>query len=164
METNMVVLERSRRRQQVGDLFTLRLGTRPYLFGRVVRTDANAGGFPNSNLVYIFRIESDLPVPPDRADLRPSNLLVPPIMTNRLPWSRGYFRTIASWPIGPGEALQRHCFEEPRRPPDYPHRYFDEHGVELPNRVEPCGEWGLHSYRTIDDAVSRALGMPAAKG
>lgn len=162
---NLMVLEPSRRRQRVGDLFTLRPTSGPYLFGRVVRTDANAGGFPSSNLIYIFRVESDRPEPPDRAELNPSNLLVPPIMTNRLPWSRGYFQTIASWPIRPGEALARHCFEEPRRPPEYPHLYFDEYGAsaELPGRVEPCGEWGLHSYLTIDDAVSSALAIPAAE-
>lgn len=159
---NMSILEPSRRPQRVGDVFTLRPGSRPYLFGRVIRTDANAGGFPNSNLIYIFRVESDRPEPPDRAMLRPDHLLVPPIMTNRLPWSRGYFRTIASWPVGPGEALKHHCFEEPGRPPEYPHRYFDEDGKRLPRRVEPCGDWGLHSFLTIDDAVSQALGIPLA--
>lgn len=30
-------------------------------------------------------------------------------------------------------------------------RYFDEQGNELTEPIEPVGDRGLHSYRTIDD-------------
>jgi hypothetical protein len=39
---------------------------------------------------------------------------------------------------------------------------FDEFAVRLARCIEPCGQLGLHSFRTIDDAVSEALGIPLA--
>ena len=85
------------------------------------------------------------------------SLLVAPIMTNRLGWSRGYFETVANEPVGEDDVLQPNCF--------YSYsfrRYYDEYNHELPERVEPCGVYGLHSFRTIDDEVSKALGIPLA--
>lgn len=160
MPTNLEILKPSRKRPQVGDAFILRVAGCPYLSGRLIRDDANAGGFPNSNLIYVFRTPSDEPALIDRSEMVPGNLLVPPIMTNRLPWSRGYFQTLASWPLAAGEALGRHCFESFRDPPEYPNHYYDEYGNRLSRRVDPCGDFGLHSFRTIDDAVSTALGVP----
>ena len=93
-------------------------------------------------------------VEPDRAHLSPSALLVPPMMTNRLPWSRGYFQTVAQWPLKPGDTLAQHCFLSPLRG-----RYFDETYNELPGPVEPVGALVLDSYRTIDDVISEALGV-----
>lgn len=162
MATNLAILKPSRKRPQVGDAFILRVADGPYLSGRLIRDDANAGGFPNSSLIYIFATRSDEPALIDPAKMVPGNLLVPPIMTNRLPWSRGYFVTLASWPLDEGEALGRHCFESFRDPPRYPNQYFDEYGNRLSRRIEPCGDFGLHSFRTIDDAVSAALGVPLA--
>jgi hypothetical protein len=83
-------------------------------------------------------------------------LLVPPMMTNNLPWSRGYFQTLVNLPIEAGEALSRHCFRSSAG------RYYDELTNELPGAIEPVGEWGLASFRSIDDIVSSALGLTLA--
>ncbi len=76
------------------------------------------------------------------------------MMTNKLPWSRGYFRTIENMPLAEGEVLPRHCFRAKFR------KDFAEAAIELPGDIEPCGDWVLHSFRTIDDEVSDALGIP----
>ena len=38
--------------------------------------------------------------------------------------------------------------------------YLDEVGRKLLRRFDPCGEWGLASYRWIDDHISDAMGIP----
>lgn len=53
--------------------------------------------------------------------------------------------------------LAQHCFLSASRG-----RYFDENGADLGGGVEPVGDYGLHSYRTIDDQLSHALGIPLA--
>ncbi|HEY0494333.1 MAG TPA: hypothetical protein VGD48_01240, partial [Kutzneria sp.] len=68
--------------------------------------------------------------------------------------SRGYFQTISNAPFNAGEVLKRHCFRS------FAGKYYNEFAEELPEAIEPCGDWGLHSFRTIDDAVSDALGIP----
>jgi hypothetical protein len=88
--------------------------------------------------------------PPD------TGLMVPPIMTNRLPWSKGYFENVDHWPFERGDVLEQHCFRRSNG------QYFDEANHELPGPVEPVGDWGLHSYRTIDDEISEALRLPLA--
>jgi len=152
--TNMQVLKPSRVKPRLGDLFILYIEGR-YLFGRVINTEAKAGwSMPGAILIYIYRSESTTIEPPDRSKLKPANLLLPPMMTNRLAWSKGYFQTISNVPLEPDDVLPQHCFRSANGD------YFDEFATEIPRAVEPCGDWGLHSFRTIDDEVSDALGIP----
>jgi hypothetical protein len=87
--------------------------------------------------------------------MRPDRLLVSPIMTNRLPWTRGYFETLANVPLEVGDVLPRHCFLSASRG-----RYFDDAGNELAGAIEPVGDYALHSFSTIDDQISDKLGIP----
>jgi hypothetical protein len=151
---NMRVLKKSRKAPKPGDIFVFQARDGEYGFGRVISTTADAGFFADCNLIYIYRCFSDTrDVVPS---LKKDGQLLPPLMTNRLPWSRGYFETVANVPLTKDEALPQHCFKDIRG------RYFDEHRRLLRRRSEPCGDAGLHSFRTIDDAVSKALGIPLA--
>lgn len=157
--TNLRVIKPSRKKPQSGDIFAMQLPDETYLFGRVIRTDAVSGfGPPTAVLIYIYRVRSDVKAIPAREELRPERLLVSPIMTNRLPWSRGYFETIAALPLDSQDVLPRHCFSDAA----VTGKYFDEYGNELPGVLEPCGDYGLSGYRSIDDRVSDALGIPRA--
>jgi hypothetical protein len=77
-------------------------------------------------------------------------------MINRLPWSSGYFQNVAHVDLTARHRLPQHCFRDSRG------RYFDEHGKKMEEPVEPVGDRGVHSFRTIDDAVSAALSIPPA--
>jgi hypothetical protein len=152
---NLVVLKRSRR-PQVGDIFAMLPPDGLYLHGRVISIDADAGpSMPGNNLIYVYQVRSKekRPVP----ELPPEELLVPPMMTNNLPWTRGYFQFLENRPLIAADRLPQHCFKDSIR-----ERYYDEHCNALQRPVEPVGEWGLHSYQTIDDAISKALGIPLA--
>lgn len=152
---NMEVLRRSRKPPIAGDIFVLRIAGQ-YMHGRVVRTDAKIGGFPNVAMIYIFKFRSLEPEPIPSCS--PSDLLFAPKGTNALPWSKGYFRTIENRLLGPTDVLQQHCFyDDPRD------EYVDEYGRPLKSRIEPCGFFGLDSFRTIDAAISRAIGIPESR-
>ena len=114
---------------------------------------------PGSNLIYIYDRQSQTPTP-QLADLRPGRLLIPPVWTNRLAWTKGYFRTIENRPIEHFDLLRQHCFCRTLPRPDAPKVFLDETGNQLPHRIEPCGVWGLVSYRWIDDQVSDSVGIP----
>ena len=137
--TNLQVLRPSRKARRPGDIFVYRMPDQLFRFGRLISTSAMPLGVP-ANLVYFYKPESHdrFPVP----TLSPQSLLVAPVITNQKPWTLGYF-----------EVLERHCFRDIRG------RYFDEHGNRLDHEEEPCGSWGLHSFRTIDDLLSNALGL-----
>jgi hypothetical protein len=153
-KTNLKILKPSRQAPKEGDVFVMLPPDGKYLFGRVISTRAKAGpSMPNAILIYIFRTRSKEKNPPSPADLVPSNLLLPPVMTNRLPWSRGYFESLSTEPIAAGQALPRHCFRSMGG------AYYDESSRILARPLDPCGDWGLHSYRTIDDQVSDSLGI-----
>lgn len=155
MQTNMRILNPSRKKNRPGSVFALQMPDGLFSFGRLVNTDANAGFGPGAQLIYLFKDRSESKNVPPRSQLRYERLLLPPLMTNRLPWSRGYFETIAEMPFEDGEILKQHCFYS-----RIFNKYFDEHADELPQPSEPVGMYGLGSYRTIDDAVSKALGIP----
>jgi hypothetical protein len=154
VETNLRALKPSRKKPKAGDVFVMQTPDDDYLFGRVITAEAAVGPMTGCILFYVFRTRSAVKKLPDRAELAPSRLLLPPLMTNRLPWSRGYFETVGQLPLEPGDVLKQHCFRRSSG------QYYDEANHELPGPVEPVGDWALHSYRTIDDQVSDALGFP----
>jgi hypothetical protein len=159
LPTNFEALGRSNRMPKNGDLFTLKLVSRQFLFGRVIRADADrltAPG-PACNLIQIYDRQSEDERPPVDA-LSPESLLIPPLWTNRKAWTLGYFKTIASLPLLPADCLSPYCFEDTL--PTFGTKYRDEEGGVLPDRLEPCGIWGLVSYRWVDDRISEALGVP----
>jgi hypothetical protein len=169
IETNLRILKRSRKDLRPGDTFVLQMRDNEFIFGRVIRTDAKigaevrtrAGGYLMEGciLIYIynaFSSEKDqIPV------LDKNNLLIPPVMTNRLGWSRGYFEVVAHRDLTDEDIRHPHCFYRPG-PVSRPEirRYYDEYDHELPGPVEPCGLYGLASFRVIDDELSDALGIP----
>jgi hypothetical protein len=154
---NLQVLRRSRHWPQRGDVFALHPRGRGFFLGRVISTDARIGPMVRCVLFYIFRDEL-LDRPVEVSHLSASNLLVPPMMTNRQPWSRGYFDTIANRSLANGEQLSRHVFRRSLNG-----KLYDEAGEEVvADPAIPVGQYGLQSYRTIDDGVSQALGIPLA--
>lgn len=154
---NLELLRPSRRRLAAGDVFVVKPIRHPFLFGRIIRTDAALFGQGNL-LLYFYDAWSD-----DAQDipaLDRDRLPIPPVVTNRLGWSRGFFNHVENRPLTRGDVLSVHCFVS-NIYRDGP-RYFDEFRNQLPGPVPPVGEAGLHSYRTIDDEISRALGIPLA--
>jgi hypothetical protein len=134
----------------------MHLGDGRFLFGRVVRADVprDRAPMPASYLVYIYDLISGGKSAP--ANLTPDRLLLPPTFVNRLPWTKGYFETIDNRAIHRDDLLARHCFRQ------WTGDHVDGDGSKLPAPIEPCGEWGLTSYRMLDDLVSDALGIPRA--
>ena len=86
-------------------------------------------------------------------ELLREQLLVPPMMTNDLGWTKGYFEFVEHRELSPLNLLPQHCFK------DSDGRYFDEKSNRLRAPVEPVGQWGLQSFRTIDDDISKAIGI-----
>jgi len=64
---------------------------------------------------------------------------------------------VTNRPLSTGDRLDQHCFKDTRG------WYFDEARNRLESPVPPVGQWGLHSYRTIDDENSKALGIPLSE-
>ena len=156
--TNMVIGTRSYRLPESGDVFGIRLATGPRIFGRVIiaRPPRTEAPMPESNLLYIYKHlpAGDLP---DYSQLTPASLLIPPVWTNRKGWTLGYYTTVRRGSLAATDMLGEHCFEDA-----FSERYRNERGEIIPHRVEPCGLWGLVSYRWIDDRLSDALGIPRA--
>ncbi len=152
-KTNLKVLHPSRRGPVVGDVFAMLPPDGRYLFGRVISTNAKAAWTFTAILIYVYKFRSSKKEVPPQHVFAARDLLLPPLMTNRLPWSKGYFETLGNVPLTADQMLRQHCFHS------FNGRYVNEFGDELIRPSEPCGELGLESYRTIDDAISKALGI-----
>ncbi len=150
---NLEVLKRSRKKPQPGDIFVARLPGRPFVFGRVIRTDATVGGFHDTILVYFYRASSD-----DKSsipELSRDDLLIAPLATNARPWTMGYFETVGHSALVQSDVRPVHSFRDALRG-----WFFDDNGCRQETATEPIGTYGLHSFQTIDDALSDALGVP----
>ena len=151
---NLTVLRKTRPVLDPGDIFVMQPPDGAFLYGRVIAIDASIGPIEPCILIYVYRARSNEKsrIP----ELVREQLLVPPIMTNRRPWTMGYFEPLEKRPLQPVDRLSQHCFKDSRG------WYFDENSNRLAKPIEPVGTWGLDSFRTIDDAVSTALGIPLA--
>lgn len=155
--TNIQVIKPSRKKPQQGDIFAMRLPDGSHLYGRVVEADIQdlrRAPMPGAYLIYIYR-ERATSMRPDLDALTVDHLLLPPVFINKMPWTKGYFATVESRPLESGDRLAQHCFWSAGRG-----IYVDENRNPLPREVHPCGDWGLSSYRWLDDQISDALGIP----
>lgn len=156
--TNMQPFEKSRKRPKVGDVFVIHIPQAGFLFGRLISTEAvwtHSSSAKGANLVYIYAGSHGSPEATFNDS--PDNLLIAPIFTNNLPWSRGYFKTIRNEEIQPHQKLSRHAFKSFSQG-----KYFDELGRQVLEPQEPIGVFALDSFATIDDQISDALGIPRA--
>lgn len=147
---NLAVLKKTRRAPQPGDIFVMLPADGFYLYGRVISINADAG-FGPCNLIYVYRPRSKEKTPLPELVCR--DFLIPPIMTNKLPWTQGYLEFVENRPLTPADQLPQHCFK------DTYGRYHDEHCNNLPGPIQPVGQWGVASFRGIDEEISKALGL-----
>jgi hypothetical protein len=155
--TNLLKFKKKGRKPEVGDIFAYQLRQFPdlFFFGRVVATDTNIGGMDgHAILIYLYKIPSNSME--NIPSLSRDNLLVPPIGTNALAWTRGFFQTIRQGLNSACDLLPQHCFR------DWPSGYVDEYGKRLLGPVEPVGINGISGIGSIDDKISSALGLPLA--
>jgi hypothetical protein len=132
-----------RRTVQIGDLFAVRASRAGGLLGRVVSTSAIVGPTHGCNLVYIYQAG---------AGFSRDKLLVPPMMTTRAPWSRGYFDFVRSEPLLPGDFFERHCFRDAHG------HLYDEESRPLDAAIEPVGQWRLYEQvEAIEETIAGAL-------
>jgi hypothetical protein len=152
--TNIVRMNGTRRRPEDGDIFFIKLPTGNYLFGRVRFSEParEKAPMPGAYLIYIYREQFPEPIP-DFSKLTPEQFLIPPVWTNRMPWEKGYFRHLENRPLESADIPLQHCFR------DLHGKFVDEIGRALRWQTESCGEWGLVSYRWIDDHISDAVGI-----
>lgn len=161
MNCNMRLLEPSRKKIAAGDIFILTLdGERFYYgmvifenipFGRKVVNGHEIPGFHGCTFVYIYNANS--PITSEIPELNKECLLIPPFATNHQLWRLGYFRKVGHKDLSDNDMLTIHCFE------DSAGVYRDLEGRVLENRIEPCGIYSLRGYKSVDDSISRALGV-----
>lgn len=131
-----------------GDSFGIAVDSK-WLCGRVVSVDAIALEFHKLIMVYVFkRFYEKIEVVNIKT---PNNLLVPPLLTTRSPWSRGLFQAGASAAIKEGDVLSRHCFYH-----DMYDEYYNEDG-DLVDKTIPCGELGIYGDIAIEELVHDAI-------
>jgi hypothetical protein len=153
LQSNFIVLKKTRRQPVAGDIFVYQHARFPgrFYFGRVVSTEAQITSLPELKgvLAYFFDAWSTDKTQVPALDVR--KLLLPPVGTNAQPWTRGYFEVVASASLASGDVLPQHCFDEGGG------WYFDEFGRPLPGPVEPVSRRGVMGLGLIDELVGAAI-------
>lgn len=104
--------------------------------------------------------------------------MIPPIFINNLPWSKGYFETVANVPLNNDDLFKNHVFWNPMAKRQF---YVDQYNQEIKSKLpwkygffektstgksmklyesfSPVGFSALSSYRSFDDRISNILGI-----
>jgi len=151
----MRVLRPSRKALRAGDVFVYQMPDGLYRYGRVISTTCAIGAYEGSILLYFYRATSvtKTAIPA----LCKQTLLIPPVATNRLGWSRGYFEVLRHRVLEEADVLSGHCFKAVHSGRT---EFCDERGAPLRRGTEPCAVWGVYSYANIDAWISEVLGFP----
>lgn len=153
-EINLRFQRKNRHKPQPGDIFVMQLKSERYLFGRIINNDFEAD--PLGDLVYIYAHQSDTP-DVDSSLLTKETLLLPPLLMNRLGFTRGYQTFVRNEPLVPGDTFDPGCFYDPTRG-----RYQGTDNRILAEPVRPIAVQTVRNYRAMDDGISEALGIEKA--
>jgi hypothetical protein len=85
------------------------------------------------------------------------DLLIPPVFTNKLGWTRGFFQPHGKPGLGEAEDPGQYWFLDVLR-----NQYRNVRGAQRETVDGVVGSWGLASYLMIDDLLSDALGISRA--
>lgn len=138
-----------------GDLFYVEYSKIGKIVGLVASADALISESATGTLVYFFGrdVSAQLVAEPTRVASRSlDDLLIGPVVTNRLGWSRGYFQTFSRVDMGecemPVVSLEK-----------YGGALFDVDGnrISESRAVAPYALRGTEAYTRIDDLISDAL-------
>ena len=156
---NLVQLKQSRKKLRAGDIFvfSLRQEKDRYRFGKIINTETNIGGFVDCSIILIYLYNVFSYEKQNIPNLNKNDLLLAPLGINRLPWIKGYFENVGFEEVTTKNTLSIHCFKDSFKRKE---TYFNEFGKQIKKAKVMIGEYGLHSFMTIDDAVSEALGYP----
>lgn len=146
--------EGTRKKPKVGDLFVQQLlATRQYVWGLVVNTQAHSEPATGLLLLYFSKVTSPKDdEPPIAVEEFKNNLIIPPVITNRQGWLRGYYKTVRNVTLKEEGILHQHCFED-----SLTGLYSNEFDKTLPKRTEPCGLRGVSSFPGIAEFIESQL-------
>jgi hypothetical protein len=155
---NLEFLGISRKKIITGDVFVMKPRKLNYYYGIVANADAkifSAEGLLHIHFFDFATNDYDNNVPDELCD---TNLLIPPVLTNKLAWQKGYFKTIGNTSTDKFRTIKEASFYY------YNGEIFDDRSNQLdrPYSMETTGSFSITSYLNIDNIVSLRLGIPPA--
>jgi hypothetical protein len=156
-DINLEFLETSKKKIKTGDVFVVKPPKMKFYYGIVANSNANLFHVDGILHLQFFDFSTD-----DYGSisdkLHDSKLLFPPVLTNRLGWSKGYFKTIGNISIENFKTIKEASFYY------YNGEIFDDNSNQLsqPYSLETTGSFAVTSYLNIDNLISLRLGIPLA--
>jgi hypothetical protein len=154
---NLEHLANSRKNINTGDIFVLKPKGKDYYYGVVANANSNHFGIEDIIHIQIFNYCTEQ-IANVSDSLYKYDLLLPPILTNKLGWRKGYFKTIGHSDIKLFPTVKRAAFVDVIRT-GY---YFDDKSNPLDKiySIETTGAFSIKSYLNIDTLISLKLGIP----
>lgn len=153
----MEFLEISKKKIITGDIFVLKPPKMKFYYGIVANADAKMFSAERILHIHFFDFSTnDYNTVPNK--LYDSNLLIPPVLTNKIAWQKGYFKTIGNVTIEKFRTIKEASFYY------YNGEIFDDnsHQLSKPYSIETTGSFSITSHLNIDNLMSLRLGIPLA--
>lgn len=150
--TELIPMGKSRKPPKEGDVFLVQPFSRVYYYGKVIRTHLESADscVRGMNLIFLYDRRADGRDIPD--ELGGGDFLIPPVIINRLPWSRGYFETVGNAPVTEDEKNASYGFWSFQKK-----RFVDVGGVPLARKPRCWSDYGLASYAVVGEKIQAAL-------
>lgn len=149
---DLIPMNKSRKHPKEGDIFWVQPLMNMYYYGKVIQTqiqsiDSLVNGM---NLIFLYdKRATDHSILEDLSD---AGFLIPPVIINKLPWSRGYFETIGSVPVTERDRSMSYGFWSFLKK-----RFVDVQGMPLANQPQYWSDYGLASYAIVGGKIQAAL-------
>lgn len=140
----MIPTNKSRERPKEGSIFLVQPFFNVYYYGKVIQTHIQS----RDSCVY-DKCATDQSIP---EDLNDAGFLIPPVIINRLPWSRGYFETIKNARVTEREKSMSYGFWSFQKK-----MFVDVEGMPLTYKPQCWSDYGLASYAVVGEKIQIAL-------
>lgn len=154
---DLIPMNKSKKQPKEGDVFLVQPFYHMYYYGKVIQVyvqsrDSCVNGM---NLIFIYdKCADDKSIP---SNLDQCSFLIPPIIINKLPWSRGYFETIGNVPVTDQEKAMPFGFWSFQKK-----MFVDVNGNPLTYKPQCWSDYGLASYAVVGEKIQAALKAPNA--
>jgi hypothetical protein len=142
--------KRSYKNPVPGDLFIFRTDNPKCSIGIgcVVIVDAKCLFYENCIIIYIYDEWISTIEDLNESNLKKDKLLLPPIIIDKSPWTKGYFQTIKNLELTDEDIFINHCFKHING------KYYDEYANELSEPLNLVGSASICYIGEIERRIN----------
>jgi len=158
MEKRLLVIKKSSKEPETGDLFVVQPKEGIYYYGKVIKARVESKDLSFKGWYLVFLYDFCASRKNSNINLDGTPLLIAPLVINKRLWTMGYFETIGKLPVTKYDLSIDFGFWDVLRK-----KYYDLQGNEMSHKPQYSSVFGLGSFGIVIKEIYKALSQKESK-